>query len=69
MTDDGKHGLIIGGPFDGKIETTPEFMSNGFLRGHGGMWHEYSVHERPDGTRFYLYSGSRERLNSPREKH
>ena len=58
-----ENGLIIGGPFDGQIETSPEILRDGFVRGQGMMWHEYRVHERPGGTRFFLYSGARERLN------
>ena len=60
---DGTHGLIIGGPFDDQIELITECLDSGFVRGHNMRWHEYSVHARPDGTKFFLYSGSRDRLN------
>lgn len=60
---DGTHGLIIGGPFDGRIEFDPELLKKGFMRGHNMQWHEYTVYNRPDGTKFFLYGGCRGRLN------
>lgn len=57
------HGLIIGGPLDGVIETDPNFLERGFMKAKAGKWHEYSVYERPDGTNFFLYAGSRRTLN------
>ena len=60
---DGTHGLIIGGPFDGNIELASDLLKSGFVKAHEMCWHEYKVHTRPDGTKFFLYSGSRNRLN------
>lgn len=60
---DGTHGLIIGGPFDDQVELDPKLLQNGFVRGHQMRWHEYIVKDRGDGSKFFLYSGSRERLN------
>ena len=60
---DGTPGLIIGGPFDNKIELDAELLKNGFIRGHNMRWHEYKVHVRPDKSKFFLYAGSREKLN------
>lgn len=60
---DGTHGLIIGGPFENEVELDPELLKHGFVRGHKMRWHEYSIHDRGDGTKFFLYSGSRTTLN------
>lgn len=60
---DGTHGLIIGGPFEGQIELDEALLKDGFVRGHNMRWHEYSVHNRGNGTKFFLYGGSREKLN------
>ena len=58
---DGTHGLIIGGPFENEIELDPRFLDDGFIRGcnRDMKWHEYRAHTRPDGTKFFLYGGSR----------
>ena len=63
---DGTHGLIIGGPFENEIETNPTLLKEGFVRASNKdmRWHEYSVHARGDGTKFFLYSGSREGINA-----
>ena len=62
---DGTHGLVVGGPFENEIVTDPEFLKNGFMRGSNKdfRWHEYTVHERGDGTKLFLYAGSRESIN------
>lgn len=59
-----EHGLIIGGPFDGQIETDERFLADGFQRGHKMRWHQYTVYTRPDGTKFFLYSGVRDSSTS-----
>ncbi len=63
---DGIHGIVIGGPFENEVITEPDLLKNGFVRGHKMRWHEYTVHTRPEGTKFFLYSGSREHLNGSR---
>ena len=63
LKEDSAHGLIIGGPFDRKIELDPNSLEKGFVRAHNMKWHEYHVFDRGDGTKFFLYSGSREKLN------
>jgi len=60
---DGTHGLVIGGPFDDTVELDPALLKDGFVRGKDMRWHEYTVKDRGDGTKFFLYSGSRETLN------
>ena len=61
--NDGKHGAIYGGPFDGDIELDPKLLETGFVRGFEMKWHEYAVYTRPEGTKFFMYSGKREQLN------
>ena len=63
MNDNSIHGLLVGGPFDGDVESDPRFFKEGLMKGKDFVWHEYSVKERPDGTKFFLYSGSRGSLN------
>lgn len=60
---DGTHGLVLGGPFDDTVVLDKDLLKDGFVQGHDMKWHEYSVQTRPDGTKFFLYSGSRETLN------
>ena len=62
-TKDGDHGLIIGGPFDSTLELDPALLDKGFVRAHNMRWHEYHMYSRGDGTKFFLYAGSKERLN------
>ena len=59
------HGLVIGGPDDGKIVTSSDYLKDGYVVGSNKdmRFHEYNVYERPNGTKFFLYSGSRRHLN------
>lgn len=57
---DSIHGLILGGPDDGKINTEERLMETGYVRySHDDeRFHFYAIHERGDGTKLFIYNGS-----------